>query len=136
LDLVIGIMVKYDVIVVGAGHAGIEAALASARMGAKTLIFVIKIETIGRMSCNPSVGGPAKGHLARELDAIGGEIGRAADISGIQFRMLNKKKGPAVWAPRSQNDRTYYGVVMHQTLEKQSNLEIKETTIDERIERT
>ena len=131
MDLVIGIMNKYDIIVVGAGHAGIEAALAAARMGSKTLIFVIKIETIGRMSCNPSVGGPAKGHLARELDAIGGEIGRAADISGIQFRMLNKKKGPAVWAPRSQNDRSYYGMVMHHTLEKQCNLEIKEATIDE-----
>ena len=101
-------MKKYDVIVVGAGHAGIEAALASARMGAKTLIFVIKIESIGRMSCNPSIGGPAKGHLARELDALGGEIGRAADLSGIQFRMLNRKKGPAVWAPRSQNDRSQY----------------------------
>ncbi len=131
MDLVIGIMDKYDVIVIGAGHAGIEAALASARMGAKTLVFVIKIETIGRMSCNPSVGGPAKGHLARELDAIGGEIGRAADISGIQFRMLNKKKGPAVWAPRSQNDRTYYGVVMYHALERQSNLEIKEAIIDD-----
>jgi tRNA uridine 5-carboxymethylaminomethyl modification enzyme len=124
-------MIKYDVIVVGAGHAGIEAALASAKMGAKTLIFVIKIETIGRMSCNPSVGGPAKGHLARELDAIGGEIGRVADISGIQFRMLNKKKGPAVWAPRSQNDRLFYGVVMHHALESQSNMEIKEATIDD-----
>jgi tRNA uridine 5-carboxymethylaminomethyl modification enzyme len=100
-------------------------------MGAKTLIFVIKIETIGRMSCNPSVGGPAKGHLARELDAIGGEIGRAADISGIQFRMLNKKKGPAVWAPRSQNDRIYYGIIMQHTLEGQSSLEIKEATIDD-----
>ena len=124
-------MDKYDVIVVGAGHAGIEAALASARMGAKTLIFVIKIETIGRMSCNPSMGGPAKGHLAREIDALGGEIGRAADLTGIQFRMLNKKKGPAVWAPRSQNDRTLYSIQMHETLESQTGLEIKESIIDE-----
>ncbi len=124
-------MDKYDVIVVGAGHAGIEAALASARMGAKTLIFVIKIETIGRMSCNPSMGGPAKGHLAREIDALGGEIGRAADLTGIQFRMLNRKKGPAVWAPRSQNDRTLYSIQMHETLESQTGLEIKESIIDE-----
>ena len=122
---------KYDVIVVGAGHAGIEAALASARMGARILIFVIKIETIGRMSCNPSMGGPAKGHLAREIDALGGELARSADLTGIQFRMLNRKKGPAVWAPRSQNDRTEYSLVMRQALESQTNLIIKESMIDE-----
>ncbi|NQV17061.1 MAG: tRNA uridine-5-carboxymethylaminomethyl(34) synthesis enzyme MnmG [Armatimonadetes bacterium] len=124
---------RYDVIVVGAGHAGIEAALASARMGARTLIFVIKIETIGRMSCNPSMGGPAKGHLAREIDALGGELARSADLTGIQFRMLNRKKGPAVWAPRSQNDRTEYSLVMRQALESQTNLIIKESMIDEII---
>ncbi len=124
---------KYDIIVVGAGHAGIEAALASARMGAGTLIFVIKIETIGRMSCNPSMGGPAKGHLAREIDALGGELASSADLTGIQFRMLNRKKGPAVWAPRSQNDRTEYSLVMRQALESQTNLIIKESMIDEII---
>lgn len=126
-------MNKYDVIIVGAGHAGIEAALAAARMGTRTLIFVIKIETIGRMSCNPSVGGPAKGHLAREIDALGGELARAADITGIQFRMLNQKKGPAVWAPRSQNDRMEYSAVMHHALENQDNLDIVESMIDEII---
>ncbi len=126
-------MKKFDVIVVGAGHAGIEAALAAAGMGARTLIFVIKIETIGRMSCNPSVGGPAKGHLAREIDALGGELARAADITGIQFRMLNRKKGPAVWAPRSQNDRMQYSAVMYQALENQDNLDIVESMIDEII---
>jgi len=126
-------MEKYDVIVVGAGHAGIEAALAAARMGAKTLIFVIKIESIGRMSCNPSIGGPAKGHLAREIDALGGEIGKSADLSGIQFRMLNRKKGPAVWAPRSQNDRTGYSIVMREALENQNGLQIKESIIEEII---
>jgi len=126
-------MEKYDVIVVGAGHAGIEAALSAARMGANTLIFVIKLESIGRMSCNPSVGGPAKGHLAREIDALGGEIGKSADLSGIQFRMLNRKKGPAVWAPRSQNDRTGYSLVMREALEKQTNLQIKESIIEEII---
>jgi len=126
-------MNKYDVIIVGAGHAGIEAALAAARMGARTLIFVIKIETIGRMSCNPSIGGPAKGHLAREIDALGGELARAADITGIQFRMLNRKKGPAVWAPRSQNDRMQYSAVMYRALENQDNLDIVESMIDEII---
>ncbi|MBC8384626.1 MAG: tRNA uridine-5-carboxymethylaminomethyl(34) synthesis enzyme MnmG [Candidatus Cloacimonetes bacterium] len=123
----------YDVIVVGAGHAGIESALAASRMGADVLIFVIKIESIGRMSCNPTVGGPAKGHLAREIDALGGEIGRVADITGIQFRMLNKKKGPAVWAPRSQNDRTKYSIEMRNVLENQKNLDIAEAVIDEII---
>lgn len=123
-------MDNYDVIVVGAGHAGIEAALAAARMGARTLIFVIKIESIGRMSCNPSIGGPAKGHLTREIDALGGEIGRSADLSGIQFRMLNRKKGPAVWAPRSQNDRSLYSLIMREALEAQDGLEIKESLIE------
>ncbi len=122
---------KFDVIVVGAGHAGIEAAMAAAKMGAKTVIFVIKIETIGRMSCNPTVGGPAKGHMAREIDALGGQIGKAADITGIQFRMLNKKKGPAVWAPRTQNDRTQYSIVMRMILENQPNLEIRESIVDD-----
>jgi tRNA uridine 5-carboxymethylaminomethyl modification enzyme len=124
---------QYDVIVIGAGHAGIEAALASARMGAKTAMFVIKMETIGRMSCNPSVGGPAKGHLAREIDALGGEMGLAADLSGIQFRMLNKTKGPAVWAPRTQNDRQLYSQIMRQAVEKQDNLHVIESTIAELI---
>ncbi len=124
-------MNKFDVIVVGAGHAGVEAALASARMGANTAIFVIKLESIGRMSCNPSVGGPAKGHLAREIDALGGELGYVADLSGIQFRMLNKKKGPAVWAPRSQNDRDLYSKIMRQHLENQPNLQVIEDTIAE-----
>lgn len=124
-------MNKYDVIVVGAGHAGIEAALAASRMGAKTVVFVIKIETIGMMSCNPTIGGPAKGHLAREIDTIGGEIAKTADLSGIQFRMLNKKKGEAVWAPRSQNDRVFYSMLMRESLEKQHNLDVKEALITE-----
>ncbi len=122
---------KYDVIVIGAGHAGCEAALASARMGASTLVFVVKFESIGRMSCNPSLGGPAKGHLARELDALGGEIGKIGDMTGIQFRMLNRKKGPAVWAPRSQNDRLQYSIEMRMSLENQPGLDIKESIIDE-----
>ncbi len=126
-------MKKYDIIVVGAGHAGCEAALAAARMGARTILFVIKLESIGRMSCNPTIGGPAKGHLAREIDALGGELGNVTDLTGIQFRMLNKKKGPAVWAPRSQNDRQGYSDQMRISVEHQDNLEIMESTIEELI---
>ncbi len=122
---------KFDVIVVGAGHAGCEAALASAKMGANTACFVLKMESIGRMSCNPTVGGPAKGHLARELDALGGAIGHVADLTGIQFRMLNRSKGPAVWAPRSQNDRQLYSTVMRELLEKQDNLHLIESDVVE-----
>ncbi len=121
----------YDVIVVGAGHAGVEAAFAAARMGARTAIFVIKMESIGRMSCNPSVGGPAKGHLAREIDAMGGEIGYVSDLTGIHYRMLNQKKGPAVWAPRAQNDRDAYSHVMRSHLENQSGIHIIEGVVSD-----
>jgi len=122
---------NYDIIVVGAGHSGIEAALAAARMGAKTLLCAIKIEAIGRMSCNPTVGGPAKGHTAREIDALGGEIGAAADSTGIHFRMLNQKKGPAVWSPRTQNDRHGYARYMRQVCENQDNLFLVESQISD-----
>jgi tRNA uridine 5-carboxymethylaminomethyl modification enzyme len=120
---------RYDVIVTGAGHAGCEAALAAARMGARTACFTLKLENVGRMSCNPSLGGPAKGHLAREIDALGGEMGRVADLTGIQFRMLNRGKGPAVWAPRSQNDRQRYGQEMRRALEEQPGLDLIEADI-------
>ncbi|MDP8314907.1 MAG: tRNA uridine-5-carboxymethylaminomethyl(34) synthesis enzyme MnmG [Candidatus Celaenobacter antarcticus] len=123
----------YDVIVIGAGHAGCEAALAAAKMGADTLMFVIKLETIGRMSCNPAVGGLAKGHLTREVDALGGTIGQVIDRTGIHFRMLNKSKGPAVWAPRAQADRMKYQLEMRSVVEHQENLEIKEALVKKLI---
>ena len=117
---------NYGVIVVGAGHAGIEAALAAARMGCQTLLLSTNLDTIGQMSCNPAIGGLAKGHLAREVDALGGEMGKATDMTGLQFRMLNTKKGPSVWAPRAQCDKKAYQFRMKWVCERESNLDVKQ----------
>ncbi len=120
---------EYDVIVIGAGHAGIEAALASSRMGCETLLLTMNLDTIGQMSCNPAIGGLAKGHLVREIDALGGEMGLNTDATGIQFRMLNAGKGPSVRAPRAQCDKKAYQFRMKSTCESQARLEIKQGQI-------
>ena len=120
---------NYDVVVVGAGHAGCEAALASARMGLKTLVITINIDRIGQMSCNPAIGGTAKGHLVKELDALGGEMGLAIDNCGIQFRILNKTKGPAIWSSRGQADMDLYRNYMRKTLENTANIDILQDTV-------
>ena len=116
---------KYDIAVIGAGHAGIEAALAAARLGQKTICFTINLDAVGNMPCNPAIGGTGKGHLVRELDALGGEMARAADAACIQYRLLNRGKGPAVHSLRAQADRRKYQEIMKHTLERQENLTLR-----------
>jgi tRNA uridine 5-carboxymethylaminomethyl modification enzyme len=122
---------RYDIIVIGAGHAGCEAALASSRMGLSTCLFTMNLDTIGQMSCNPAIGGLAKGHLVREIDALGGEMAKVTDSAGIQFRMLNTSKGPAVWSLRAQADRVLYRLRMRRVLEAAEHLDIKQATAEE-----
>jgi tRNA uridine 5-carboxymethylaminomethyl modification enzyme len=125
----------YDVIVIGAGHAGVEAALGAARMGCHTLLLTINADTLGQMSCNPAIGGLAKGHLAREIDAMGGEMGKATDMTGLQFRMLNTKRGPSVWAPRAQCDKKAYQFRLKWICERQENLDLKQGQITKILHR-
>ena len=120
---------QFDIAVIGAGHAGIEAALAAARLGMKTLCFTVNLDTVGNMPCNPAIGGTGKGHLVREIDALGGEMGKAADEACIQYRMLNRGKGPAVWSLRAQADRRRYQEVMKHRLEREPNLWVKQAEI-------
>ena len=123
--------IKYDVAVIGGGHAGIEAALAAARMGARTIIFTLSLDYIGNMPCNPSIGGTGKGHLVFEIDALGGEMAKAADKTMTQCRMLNASKGPAVHSLRFQSDRKKYTDLMKNILENQVNLDIYQAEITE-----
>jgi tRNA uridine 5-carboxymethylaminomethyl modification enzyme len=123
----------FDVIVVGGGHAGSEAALASARMGCKTLLLTHNIETLGQMSCNPSIGGIGKGHLVKEIDAMGGAMALATDEAGIQYRILNSSKGPAVRATRAQADRVLYKAAIRRTMENQPNLQIFQQAVEDLI---
>ena len=126
----------YDVIVVGAGHAGTEAAAASARMGAKTALLTTNLDTVGQMSCNPAIGGVAKGHLVREIDALGGLMGQAIDATGIQFRMLNMRKGPAMHSPRAQADKRAYQHWIKCTIERQENLDLRQEIVEDLLTET
>ncbi|MDA1018549.1 MAG: FAD-dependent oxidoreductase, partial [Planctomycetota bacterium] len=121
---------EFDIVVVGAGHAGTEAALAAARMGAKTALLTMNVDTVAQMSCNPAIGGVAKGQIVREIDALGGEMGRVTDLTGIQFRMLNRTKGPAMHSPRAQADKKAYQFEMKCRVEEQINLTLKQEVVE------
>ena len=123
----------FEVVVVGAGHAGCEATMAAARMGLKTALFTLNVDLIAQMSCNPAIGGIAKGHLVREVDALGGIMGEITDAVGIQFRLLNTSRGPAVWSPRAQCDKQAYRLKMRELLESQPNLTIKQAEVSDVI---
>src|SRR5215472_106789 len=124
---------RYDVIVIGGGHAGCEAAAAAARMGARTALITHRFDTVGAMSCNPAVGGLGEGHLVREIDALDGLMGRVADAGGIQFRVLNRRKGPAVRGPRAQADRKLYAAAMQREIATTANLSLVESEVDDLV---
>src|SRR5881275_3003020 len=121
---------EYDVLVIGAGHAGTEAALAAARLGARTALLTTNCDTVAQMSCNPAIGGVAKGQIVREIDALGGEMGKVIDASGIQFRMLNRGKGPAMHSPRAQADKKLYQLTMKHRVEAQPRLTLRQEIIE------
>src|SRR5438876_4536390 len=120
----------YDLLVIGAGHAGVEAALAAARLGLKTALLTMNADTVGQMSCNPAIGGVAKGQIVREIDALGGEMGKVIDATGIQFRMLNRGKGPAMHSPRAQADKKAYQFDMKRRVEAQPNLTLRQEIVE------
>src|SRR5436853_5187696 len=124
---------QFEIVVVGAGHAGCEAAVACARMGLKTALYTLNVDPIAQRQCNPAVGGIAKGHLVREVDALGGIMGEVTDAVGIQFRLLNTSRGPAVWSPRAQCDKQAYRLKMREVLESQPNLKIKQAEVADLI---